>query len=171
MLVSPGEFASHRLLSRQGLAPPLLARFYNGLLYRFIQGRVCIPSDLARAPVWRGVARRLGEWHAVLPIDMSNSQTAEHATNGVAQQPYENGIIMPSHRGKQNFSTNSISENPTSNLWTVMQKWVSALPEATEAENERKLLLQSELQRLVTELSKIVGLGEDGVRPYHSFLV
>ena len=61
------ECASHLLLSKYKLAPPLLARFSNGLLYRYVAGRVCSVDDLAVPETWRAVARRLGEWHGVLP--------------------------------------------------------------------------------------------------------
>src|SRR5947207_11017468 len=64
------EAKSHGLLAERGLAPPLLARFENGLLYRFIQGRVCTPQDLIIEPVWRAVARRLGQWHGSLSISL-----------------------------------------------------------------------------------------------------
>src|SRR6516165_9452861 len=63
------ETKSHKLLAERGLAPPLLARFNNGLLYKYIRGRVCSPEDLTREAVWRGVARRLAEWHAIVPPD------------------------------------------------------------------------------------------------------
>ncbi|CCX12344.1 kinase-like domain-containing protein [Pyronema domesticum] len=61
------ECTSHLLLSKHGLAPPLLARFANGLLYRFVAGRVCSVEDLADREVWTAVAERLGEWHGILP--------------------------------------------------------------------------------------------------------
>lgn len=63
-----GEWKSHCLLARFKLAPPLLARFQNGLIYRFLPGSVCNPADIGKENIWRGVARKLAEWHAV-PID------------------------------------------------------------------------------------------------------
>ena len=62
------EAHTHTLLTRQGLAAPLLARFQNGLLYRFTPGRVCTAQDLGRESTWRAVAAKLGEWHARLPL-------------------------------------------------------------------------------------------------------
>lgn len=62
------EARTHTLLTQQGLAAPLLARFQNGLLYSFAPGQVCTAQDLGRESVWRAVAARLGEWHARLPI-------------------------------------------------------------------------------------------------------
>ena len=62
-----GECSSHLLLSRHSLAPPLLGRFPNGLLYRFVAGRVCSVDELSDPATYAAIARRLGEWHGVLP--------------------------------------------------------------------------------------------------------
>ncbi len=158
-----GETTSHSLLSKNNLAPPLLARFQNGLLYRFIRGQVCKPEDLTREAVWRGVARRLGQWHAVLPI-VSAGQTAV-VVNGDGELPLS---LSGSKSSAQDPATleaiNAIAPGKaTPNLWTVMQKWIFALPTATEAEIARKDTLQKELERTVKDLGDIPGLGKDGV--------
>lgn len=62
------EALTHTLLTQEGLAAPLLARFQNGLLYRFSPGRMCTAQDLGKEPIWRSVAARLGEWHAKIPL-------------------------------------------------------------------------------------------------------
>lgn len=53
---------------------------------------------------------------------------------------------------------------PAPNVWTIMQKWVFALPTTTEAELKRKKLLQQELERTVSELGQTPGLGNHPVR-------
>lgn len=65
---SVGEVASHSLLARKRLAPELLARFNNGLLYRYIEGTPCTPEDLRKPDIFVATARRMGEWHGVLPV-------------------------------------------------------------------------------------------------------
>ena len=47
-----------------------------------------------------------------------------------------------------------------------MQKWIFALPNATEAEVARTINLQEELQRTVKALGDRPGLGKDGVWNY-----
>lgn len=147
------------MLSQHNLAPPLLARFNNGLMYRFIQGRVCSSEDLTKEPVWNGVARRLGEWHAVLPI-VSEGPTA------TAQDDHTEVSLLASHSksvpslGKINAITPG---KPTPNIWTVMQKWILALPVNTDAEKQRQPRLQKELDRTVQELGDRPGLGDHAV--------
>ena len=66
---------------------------------------------------------------------------------------------------------------PTPNVWTVMQKWVFALPTTNEIEVKRKKVLQRELERTVADLGDKLGLGGNGVGPstfrrrHHNFLL
>jgi ethanolamine kinase len=155
------EAKSHALLAERGLASPLLARFENGLLYRFIQGRVCIPQDLISEPVWGAVARRLGEWHGSLPIE--SVPESKHLTNGT------NGNASNCDGFDQADATSSLpskaiaARSPTPNIWTVMQRWVLALPAGTDVEENRKLQLQKELERSFHELDDTNGLGNEGL--------
>lgn len=155
-----GEMNSHALLSTRGLAPPLLARFQNGLLYRFVRGQVATAADLVREPIWRGVARRLGQWHAVLPI--SESEVSIPAKGMPNLQQVE---IDSDHPSKPKEDLRAIQpRRPGPTMWTVLQKWILALPTATEHQRARRLQLQKELERVVAELDDGKGIGEDGVR-------
>ncbi|MCJ1254307.1 hypothetical protein MMC24_002122 [Lignoscripta atroalba] len=147
------ETTSHSLLAQHKLAPPLLARFQNGLLYRFIQGRVCKPEDLTREAIWRAVARRLGEWHAVLPIvSAGESVVVQDGSTGIPLSHSSSGST-PSLK-----EINAITPGKAApNLWTVLQKWIFALPK------DRQLVLQKELERSVKELGDVPGLGKDGL--------
>ncbi|KAI9836152.1 MAG: hypothetical protein M1838_005124 [Thelocarpon superellum] len=148
------ECRSHSLLSQHHLAPPLLARFANGLLYKFVRGRVCSASDLARPPVWRAVARRLGEWHAVLPVGPGASGPGEHVVTAPGAMPVTNGV------GTGRVELNG---RVVPNLWTVMHQWIQALPTTTEAARKRKTTLEREGSRLMGDLGALDGLGQDGV--------
>lgn len=150
------EAKSHALLAERGLAPPLLARFKNGLLYRYIIGQVCTPQDLVSEPVWRAAAKRLGEWHARLPID------AVVEDRGVA-----NGVHGQKNHGRLSKSDPSSSElasrRPVPNIWSVMQKWTNALPIDTPKQKARKELLQRELDRSFKDLDNDQGPGSSGL--------
>lgn len=52
---------------------------------------------------------------------------------------------------------------PTPNVWTVMQKWVFALPTTSESEVKQQRVLQKELERTVADLGDKPGLGGNGV--------
>ncbi|KAI9851506.1 MAG: hypothetical protein M1824_002616 [Vezdaea acicularis] len=163
------ETASHLLLSERGLAPPLLARFQNGLLYRFIRGRVCASADLAKPAIYLAVARRLGQWHALLPT-VSDAETPRLTSTeaddeaGLALGPSAKPAKSAAQLEATQEKIRGIAKGKlTPNLWSVMQKWILALPEATEAERVRRNQLQDELERVVRELGDRPGLGKDGL--------
>lgn len=150
------EAISHALCAQSGLAPTLLARFNNGLLYRYIIGKVCTPKDLIRQPVWHAVAQRLGEWHARLPVHSIATKSPVHnGTNGT------NGSHPLTLNGL-NPQSALLSRAPVPNCWSVMQKWVSALPHDTLKKKARKQLLQKELDRSFKDLDNQRGPGSDG---------
>ncbi|KAI9758160.1 MAG: hypothetical protein M1835_000621 [Candelina submexicana] len=159
------EAISHSLLAQHNLAPPLLARFQNGLLYRFIRGRACISEDLTKENVWRAVARRLAQWHAKLPV-ISTSEVGgpeEHQYSG-EDLPQS---FSPSRSRKCPENETAVREiapgKPLPNLWTVLQKWILVLPVGSDSELERQATLQTELKRLVVEFGDTPGLGKEGL--------
>ncbi|GAB1196397.1 hypothetical protein APSETT444_005667 [Aspergillus pseudonomiae] len=141
-----GEMKSHALLARYGLAPSLLARFQNGLLYRFIRGRPATHEDLVTPSIWRGVARRLGQWHAVLPVRGAaapvQSEVENAFLNSVDVHPSKQDIDFPLIKPRQSGP----------NMWAVLQKWILALPSATDEQRKRRLGLQKELEWAVNAL-------------------
>ena len=157
------ETQNHELLMRYGMAPVLLARFHNGMLYRFMRGAVTSPDDLRRESIYRGVARRLAQWHAIVPCLPSPRESLQQQINGNAE------IGMPAplpsykdpalHTAIEKFAP----EKSAPNVWSVMQKWIYALPSSTEAERTRQATLQKELKRLIEELSGRPGLGGNSV--------
>ncbi|EPE04679.1 ethanolamine kinase [Ophiostoma piceae UAMH 11346] len=142
------EAQNHELLMRHGLAPALLARFENGMLYRFIRGSPTKPEDLRRPDISAAIARRLAQWHAIVPC------IPETAHNDTA---------------KRRIST--VSGKPEPNIWSVMQKWILALPTNSGPELERRDKLQGELVELVANLSQRPGLGHNGLVFSHNDLL
>ncbi|KAK5114876.1 hypothetical protein LTR62_002034 [Meristemomyces frigidus] len=136
------ELRAHNLLASVGLAPPLLARFDNGIMYRFIQGDVCTPEDLRRPTIYRAVAKRLGQWHGSLPISAITS------TPSLQDSP------MDKHCGGKDGK----HSRPMPNTWTVMQQWIDALPSSTEEDRARNAMLNRELAWVSEKLGDTPGL-------------
>lgn len=158
------ETQNHELLMQHNLAPELLARFHNGMLYRFIRGVVTSPADLRRQDIWRAVARRLAEWHAVVPCLPDHPEPVLEEVEG---SPAEFGVPASTSSRRdpavQMAIDNAAPGKPAPNVWTVMQKWIYALPAGSEVEKLRQEKLQKELTRLVAEFSNRPGLGVDSV--------
>ncbi|KAI0197760.1 kinase-like protein [Astrocystis sublimbata] len=142
------ETQNHELLMKHGLAPTLLARFENGMMYRYIRGKVCQPANLRDPSIYLAVARRIAQWHATVPCQYEEKPGANEATNNTSHGSIPS-FVAP---GK-----------PAPNVWTVMQKWIRALPTKTEAQRSRQCQLQAELTWVAEELSQRPGLGRDGL--------
>ncbi|KAM0322837.1 hypothetical protein ACHAQA_009178 [Verticillium albo-atrum] len=149
------EAQNHELLWKHGLAPELLARFNNGMLYRYIKGSVTSPDDLRKPDIYCAVARKLAQWHATVPC----IQQAKSVTNGNSHQ---NGSSAD-HEDRQAVIDNVAPGKPPPNVWTVMQKWIFALPTTTPEQKARQSTLQVELDSLVKQLSQRPGLGVNGL--------
>lgn len=132
-------------------------------MYRFIRGRVCTSEDLTREHIWRGVARRLAEWHARLPVSLetgANRPKALEKTKARKLSP-----LLPAQPGHLSPDANALApEEANPSLWNVLQKWIYALPTQSETQKHRKAELERELQRTVAELGHSRGIGQYGVR-------
>lgn len=160
------ETQNHELLMQHGLAPELLARFHNGMLYRFIRGGVTSPEDLRRPAIYLAVARRLAQWHATVPCLPGRTHVSErmNARRDEVLDGLRAGDAPGGKFGSLQEAIDGVCPGKQApNVWTVMQKWILALPTETPAQRERQALLQGELRKLVAELSQRPGLGEDGV--------
>lgn len=155
------ETQNHELLMQHGLAPELLARFDNGMMYRFIRGSVTHPEDLRKPEIYLAVAGRLAQWHATVPCLPGKTHVSERMNGHCAE--------ILARADKQEYTTLQEAIDAAApgkqapNVWTVMQKWIYALPTETGVQQERQQRLQGELTKLVAELSHRPGLGKDGV--------
>jgi ethanolamine kinase len=143
------ELNSHTLLASRGLAPALLAKFKNGLMYKYVEGDVCSPEDLRKAEVYRQVAKRLGEWHGALPI------------TAISTFPQTNGKT-PGQKSAQ-ATDRQHTPTPTPNTWTVVGQWIDALPQDTPDQAKRREDLRAEYESIVAKFSDVPGLYN---RPY-----
>jgi len=139
------ELRAHNLLANIDLAPELLARFRNGLMYRFIAGDACTPEDLRRPEIYRLIAQRLGQWHGSLPVSALTS------------------LPLP---GQSNVAVNGTTHSPRPfpNIWTLVLQWINVLPATSEKERKRKGTLEKEYHELCAKFGNLPGLaGKDYV--------
>jgi ethanolamine kinase len=109
------------------------------------------------------VARRLAEWHAILPIVAEEDRVTEEEPHFDMALSSSASAQIPKHPATL-AAIRSITPNKLApNLWTVMQKWIFALPAGTKDEKSRKATLQHELEFLVEEMADRPGFGKDGV--------
>lgn len=121
------------------------------------------PEDLRKPQVWRAVARKLAEWHATLPITSTSTQPT---TNDEQLDDHDNHSFPDSteDRNASKQLADALTPNkPVPNVWTVMQKWIYALPSNTEEERAQRALLQGELEWLVQTLGDVPGINSNAL--------
>ncbi|EPS36202.1 hypothetical protein H072_10362 [Dactylellina haptotyla CBS 200.50] len=179
------ECQNHFYLAQHTLAPPLLARFNNGLIYRFVPGRVTSPQDLSTPKVYTAVAKRLGQWHAQIDttglmnaLDAMGPRRRISPDSGVPELIYDGDSdddILGLERGQEatvEGAASAASAEGTaatntektvlpgeSELWLTLDKWITALPENKAAEREKKQELRRELE-WIEENAGLRGLGQ-----------
>jgi ethanolamine kinase len=164
------EAENHELLMRHGLATQLLARFKNGMMYRYILGKPARAQDLSEPLILSAIARRLAHWHATVPClpDPNHARDEKHvngngSTNGQINGHANGCVNGDSDKSRQEQIDSTAPGKPPPNVWTTMQKWIFALPTDTDAQRERQALLQAELKVVVQKLSQRPGLGKNGL--------
>lgn len=133
------------------------------MIYRFIRGQVCESKNLTQERIWRGVAQKLAEWHALLPVVAASEEAVSNSIDflaGPLAGPFED---LSKSRPSPAVINKITPSKLVPNVWTVIQKWIYALPTASEHERNRKAKLQMELERTVADLGDVPSLGTDGV--------
>lgn len=123
------EFISHLVLNSLKLAPPIHARFANGLIYGFLPGRSLDPKELSNPYLYPLIAQQLGNWH--------NKVDCEYIEDGVENlRKYTANL-------KKLFQLKSESPHRTtrrelkqkrhiSSIWDLIEDWILIVP-ANEA--------------------------------------
>ncbi|VEU24015.1 DEKNAAC105251 [Brettanomyces naardenensis] len=106
------EFVSHLVLNSYNLAPPIHARFGNGLVYGFIEGRALQFEEMSDSHLYPFIASRLGEWHRLIDVDV-----IEESLRKLRRRFGKSGML-DSRSGKK-----------PDNVWVLMKNWVEILPE------------------------------------------
>lgn len=106
------EFVSHLILNSKNLAPPIHARFGNGLVYGFIEGRSLSFDELSNNLLYPLIASKLACLHKLADINIINDSL---------------------NKLKLKFNTNSSSDI---DIWSVLRDWVDKVPDIPSMINQ-----------------------------------
>lgn len=133
------EVSTHMHLHSVGLAPPLYARFGNGLVYAYMPGKAVNYQYLSDPTVARAIARRISQWHRKLnPAAIESLIVAQKQSRSAAS----GGEAKP--------------ETFPKNMWELLASWIECMPENLVKGVTRKDL-RSELQWIKTNLGNLGG--------------
>lgn len=123
------EFVSHLVLNSLKLAPPIHARFSNGLIYGFLPGRSLEPAELSKKSIYPLIAQQLGNWHSRI--------NCEYIEDGIEKlRKYTAGLkkhLQPDNESKEkSLKREKKHSKLLNNIWDLIEDWIMIVP-ATEA--------------------------------------
>lgn len=118
------EFVSHLVLNSIKLAPPIHARFSNGLIYGFFPGRSLEPNELSHRSIYPLVAQKLGHWHSRI--------NCEYIEDGIEKlRKYNAGLIKHYEVGnkpREKVPKRDKKRSRINNIWDLIEDWIMIVP-------------------------------------------
>lgn len=122
------EFVSHLVLNSLHLAPPVHARFANGLIYGFLEGRSLDPKELANPYLYPLIAQQLGNWHSKVDCDNIEDgiEKLRKYTARIKNQllPALRPITPVNSKQKREKSI----KKAILNIWDLIDDWILVVP-------------------------------------------
>ncbi|CAK9442014.1 uncharacterized protein LODBEIA_P58120 [Lodderomyces beijingensis] len=113
------EFISHLILNSIELAPQVHARFKNGLIYGFLQGRSLKPEELSNPRIYPLVAQQLGNWHKSLNYKLIEEGVDKIRTLRLSGRRNSFSKKKSTRKQKKRF---------ISNIWELIDDWIEIVP-------------------------------------------
>lgn len=122
------EFVSHLVLNSIQLAPPIHARFSNGLIYGFLPGRSLEPKELSNPSLYPLIAQQLGNWHNQIDCDYIEDgvEKLRKYTAGLKKLYQFNSEQPKAHKRERKV------KKIIGNVWDLIEDWILIVP-ANEA--------------------------------------
>lgn len=120
------EFVLHLVLNSLNLAPPVHARFRNGLIYGFLPGRSLEPEELLVEQVYPLIAQQLGNWHSKVnsEIIQNGLENLRNITFEMKQRAKDHGKSGDANKKrKKKFKKRFISD-----VWELIEDWIDIVP-------------------------------------------
>lgn len=118
------EFVSHLVLNSLKLAPPIHARFSNGLIYGFLPGRSLDPKELSNPYLYPMIAQQLGNWHNQVDCDYIEDgveKLRKFTANLKKQYQLMSDTQKPLKREKK-------AKKIISSIWDLIDDWILIVP-------------------------------------------
>ncbi len=148
------EFVSHLHLHSLKLAPPLYARFGNGIVYGFLEGRSITHYEMSDKNLMLNIAKRLGQWHSMLDSEKIETGILNLKGSNICQKILQNGEnIINNNEDNDNDNHSPFSKN----IWDCLEIWISNLPNNTPEYLELHDVLVNELDWLKLNISNLGG--------------
>ncbi|EGV61549.1 ethanolamine kinase [Yamadazyma tenuis] len=122
------EFISQLVLHSIHLAPTVHARFKNGLIYGFLEGRSLEPSELKHENLYPLIAQQLGNWHSKVEISKVHQgvEKLREYTRSSKRRSFDQPRPKDLHLRKE--KERRIKKRYISNVWELIEDWINIVP-------------------------------------------
>ncbi|RCK65292.1 Ethanolamine kinase 1 [Candida viswanathii] len=117
------EFISHLILNSIDLAPKVYARFKNGMIYGYLDGRSLQPEELSNPTLYPLIAQQLGNLHKKVDYKLIELGIEKLRT-----------LKLGMRRRRSSSSSLSFKKKPSnkkkfiSNIWELLDDWINIVP-------------------------------------------
>ena len=117
------EFISHLILNSINLAPKVYARFKNGMIYGFLDGRSLQPEELSNEALYPLIAQQLGNLHNKVDYTLIEQGIEKLRTLKLGMRRRRSSSSSLSFKKKPNNKKKFIS-----NIWELLDDWINIVP-------------------------------------------
>lgn len=119
------EFVSHLVLNSIKLAPPIHARFSNGLIYGFLPGRSLEPHELSHKAIYPLIAQQLGNWHMRINCEYIEDGVEKLRKYTASVKKHFEAFSNPKEKSPKKDKKHSKLIN---NIWDLIEDWIMIVP-------------------------------------------
>ena len=133
------EFISHLILNSIGLAPPVFARFKNGLVYGYLDGRSLKPEEMSKKSLYPLIAQQLGNLHNKVDYKLIEQGIEKIRALKLGRRRRRSSSASITFKKKHHHNSLSGTSSSTSgattakkrfisNIWELLDDWINIVP-------------------------------------------
>ncbi|CAX40669.1 choline kinase, putative [Candida dubliniensis CD36] len=128
------EFISHLILNSIGLAPPVFARFKNGLVYGYLDGRSLKPEEMSQNSLYPLIAQQLGNLHNKVDYKLIEQGIEKIRALKLGRRRRRSSSASITFKKKHHHNSSSSVSNSSakkkfiSNIWELLDDWINIVP-------------------------------------------
>lgn len=122
------EFILHLVLNSLQLAPPVHARFSNGLVYGYLPGRSLEPLELYHPALYPLIAQQLGNWHQRVSSTDIEDGVEKLRRYAIAIKKRRSLQLLPVLMAENSKKKKKPRKKTINNVWELLHDWIDVVP-------------------------------------------
>lgn len=147
------EYILHLVLNSLQLAPPVYARFSNGLVYGYLPGRSLEPKELYHPALYPLIAQLLGIWHHRVSSSDIEDGVEKLRRYAVTVKKRRLLQLLPVLMAENSKKKKKPKKKTINNVWELLHDWIDVVPlnQALRDSFARNKKIDSDLREVVRQ--------------------